>query len=185
MEKDSFLRQIETAQPKELSDYLNKLNRDNFLNNDWSIIAVKAAYSELVNILNDGLAQCKQFLEYGNEKMKVHDCLTGEDWSFSVRQAISNIEITLEFLKNPPIVDNPITEEIEVDDDKIDWSKPLFTPEEVRALLKVSENTLRKWMDEGWMSYTRMPGSPKTYISRDDLQDFLKNPLIYFPRSKR
>lgn len=73
--------------------------------------------------------------------------------------------------------DNPKSESKE-------WNKPVYTSEEVKTLLNISDNTLRRWVNGGWIPYTQMDGSDKKFIQREHLLNFLNNPKIFYPSSK-
>lgn len=64
----------------------------------------------------------------------------------------------------------------------IDWTKPLFTAKEVKVLLGIKDNTFRKWIREGYISYTQVPGSSKIYIQKEHLIDFLNDTRFFYPR---
>lgn len=86
---------------------------------------------------------------------------------------------------------NPITgatktteDAITVDVSKIDWNKPVYTADEVKKLLGVSDTTFRRWMNAGWITYSQMDGSDKRFIQREHLMEFLNNPKVLYPSSK-
>lgn len=122
------------------------------------------------------------YLDFGNETMDVHDCQTGEQRVLNVRQALTNLKISKDFFENPPVVDNPNSEGVTVQ--AISWDKPVYTADEIKALLKVSDSTFRRWMSGGWISYTQMDGSDKKFIKKEDLLAFLNNPKIFYPSNK-
>ena len=78
----------------------------------------------------------------------------------------------------------PMVDGITIDMSKIDWSKPVYTADEVKKLLDMSDSTFRRRLNEGWISYTQLPGSDKKYIQREHLQAFLNNLKIFYPSTK-
>ena len=66
----------------------------------------------------------------------------------------------------------------------IDWNKPVYTTEEIKNLLDISDTTLRRWINDGWISYSQIDGSDKKYIQKEHLLAFLNNPKIFYPSSK-
>ena len=73
---------------------------------------------------------------------------------------------------------------INIDKSKIDWSKPVYTAEEVKTLLGVSDTTFRRWLNGGWIPYTQMDGSDKKFIQKEHLLAFLNNEKIFYPSAK-
>ena len=92
------------------------------------------------------------YLDYGNETKDVEGCITGEQSVLHARQAITNLQIAKEFFENPPIVEKPNKEGLTVDIEAIDWSKPVYSADEVKTMLKVCDSTFRRWMNGGWIS---------------------------------
>lgn len=180
----NIVKSLELASPKELGALLDDINRTAYQENDWNPFSVKASYAELMATIDVEWGRVKELLDYGHETSDVHDCSTGEEYSLNNRQAMMNLKLAYSYLNNPPIVENPNSEGIAVEVDAIDWSKPVYTAEEVRTLLNVSENTFRKWLNGGWISYTQMEGSDKKFIAKDSLMAFLRNPKIFYPSSK-
>lgn len=181
---NDILRNITCASPMELSDYLEGLNRETYLENDWKEIAVRASYVNVLEAIDLEWQNVKMAVEVGTYVMNVTDCVTKETYSYDTPQAKVNLELAYKFLKNPPVVENPNSEGISVDVEAIDWDKPVYTAEEVRKLLKVGESTFRKWLYGGWISYSKMNGSDKTFIQKEHLLEFLNNPKIFYPSSK-
>ena len=184
MENEAFTRIIRTADPEELSGALNTLNVETYNEYEGGIIAVKAAYGELVDVVKKELSVWGQILRDCYDKMTVEDINTGEQYAVDVKQAICNLEIAQDFLKNPPIVDKQVADELKVEIEAIDWNKPIYTADEVKRLLNVSDNVLRRWVKDGWISYTQMNGSDKKFFEKESLLEFLRNPKIFYPRSK-
>ena len=179
-----IIRDITCASAKELSDFLEELNRETYQDNDWKEIAVRASYVNILEAIELEWGNVKLSYELGNLSMDVKDCRTGECYSYSILQAKMNLELAYKFLKNPPVVENPNSEGINIDVNSIDWNKPIYTSEEVGMLLGVSESTFRKWINGGWISYTQMNGSDKKFIQKEHLLAFLNNPRIFYPSSK-
>lgn len=180
----NIIKKILQASAKELGIILESINRDAFLDNDWNSYSVKASYS---NLLYDIEVYGKETLllqEYGNVTCKYTDSTTGEEFSYNVSQALSNLRVAKEFFVNPPIVENPCVDCVKVDIEKIDWKKPVYTFDEVKILLKVSDNVLRKWIKEGWISFTQIPGSDKRFFEQENLKKFLHHPKLFYPSYK-
>jgi hypothetical protein len=66
----------------------------------------------------------------------------------------------------------------------IDWEKPIYTAEEVKILLDISDNTFRRWIAEGLISYTLVPGSNKKYIQRQHILDFMNDEKYFYPDTR-
>ena len=81
------------------------------------------------------------------------------------------------FIGSLPEDDNPKSESKK-------WNKPVYTSDEVKSLLNISDNTFRRWVNGGWISYSQMDGSDKKFIQREHLLNFLNNPKIFYPSSK-
>lgn len=179
-----ILRNITCASPKELSVFLEGLNRETYLENDWKEIAVRASYVNVLEEIELEWQNVKLAVEVGTYVMNVTDCLTKETYSYDTPQAKTNLELAYKFLQNPPVVENPNAEGISVNVEAIDWDKPVYTADEVRKILKVGESTFNKWLKDAWISYSQMEGSNKRYIQREHLLEFLNNPKIFFPSTK-
>lgn len=65
--------------------------------------------------------------------------------------------------------------------ESIYW-KPVYTANEVKELLNIGDNTFRKWIRNGWISYSQVPGSSKIYIQQQHLLDFLNDERFFYPR---
>lgn len=81
-------------------------------------------------------------------------------------------------------VDEPMGGGITADISKIDWDKPVYTADEVKKLLGVSDSTFRRLINGGWIAYSQVDGSDKKYIQREHILAFLNNPKIHYPSSK-
>ena len=180
----TLITRIQYASAKELGDILDGINREAFQENDWNSLSVKASYSDYLSTVIESWNQCKTYLDYGNETMDVLDCKTGEERILNVRQALTNLRIAKDFFENPPTVENPNSEGISVHTDSMVWDKPVYTADEVKALLNLSDSTFRRWMNGGWIPYTQMEGSDKKFIQKEHLLAFLNNPKIFYPSSK-
>lgn len=174
-----FASRIEIAKPDELSDLLNTRNRESFQEYHWDGIAVKASYADLIDAISELWRTNNLYLDYGNRTMEKPD-----GYVYDTMQAITNLKIAYGFFCNPPDVENPNSECLRPDIESIDWNKPIYTSDEVKALLNISDNTFRKWVNGGWISYTQMNGSDKKFIQREHLLAFLNNPKIFYPSSK-
>ena len=78
----------------------------------------------------------------------------------------------------------PKTEGITADVEKTDWNKPVYTSDEVKELLGLSDSTFNRWLNKGWIAYSQVAGSDKKFIQREDLLAFLNNPQIHYPSTK-
>lgn len=184
-QENTLIKRIQYASARELGGILEDYNRTTFQEYDWNIVSVKASYSSIISRIDDSWHQCKEYLDYGNETMNVYDCKTGEQALLHVRQALSNLYAAKEFFSNPPAVENPNIEGVIVEDDKIaSLDKPVYTADEVKSLLGVSDSTFRRWLNGGWISYTQVEGSDKRFIQKEHLLAFLNNPKIFYPSSK-
>lgn len=179
-----LVHQIEMASPSGLGKLLDEVNRAAFQDNDWNQVSVKASYALLLAELDSEGGQIKMSYDFGNLESKCVDCITGDRYSFNNLQALQNMKLAYEFFSNPPVVENPNSEQVAVDVEAIDWDKPVYTTDDLKKLLNVSDNTLRKWLNGGWISYTQMEGSDKKYVAKEDLMAFLKNEKIFYPSSK-
>ena len=180
----NIVNQIQYASAKELGHLLEGFNREAFQEYDWNSVSVKASYSDIIPLIEDACRQCYLYLDYGNETMNVEDCQTGERRTLFVRQALTNLRLAKDFFENPPVVENPNVEGVSVPIDEVVWDKPVYTSDEVKKLLGLSDSTFRRWVNGGWIAYTQMEGSDKKFITKDSLLAFLNNPKIFYPSSK-
>ena len=95
---------------------------------------------------------------------------------------LNYLDELLTFLSSLLKDDNTKSESIEVE--TIEWNKPVYTSDEVKSLLNISDNTFRRWVNGGWISYSQMDGSDKKFIQSEHLLNFLNNPKIFYPSSK-
>lgn len=179
-----LIHQIEMASPSELGKLVEDVNRKAFQDNDWNQVSVKASYALLLAELDNVWGQIKMSYDFGNIESKCVDCITGKTYSFNNFQAMQNMKVAYDYFSNPPVVENPNSEQVAVDVEAIDWSKPIYTTDDLKKLLNVSDNTLRRWLNGGWIAYTQMEGSDKKLIAKEDLLAFLKNPKIFYPSTK-
>ena len=177
-----IVTQIMYSPAKELGPLLDSINRTAFTDNNWDAISVKASYSDILEEINFQMELCAQFIYYDNKVMS-EETPSGE-LTCNPRQAFDNLNIAKEFFIAPPTVENPNKEGLSAPIDEIDWSKPVFTADEVKKLLGVSGSTLRRWINGGWISYSQMEGSDKKYIQAEHLKAFFNNPKIFYPSTK-
>ena len=64
----------------------------------------------------------------------------------------------------------------------ITWDKPIYTAEEVKKLLDLSDSTFQRRLNNGYIAYSQVQGSDKKYITREDLFAFLQK--HYYPSTK-
>lgn len=178
-----LIKKIELSSPEELGSILDDVNRNEFIKNDWDAISVKKSYSYILPMIDYEIEQCLSYIYYGNAIMEVEDSESSSRYVLKPLQALKNLRHSKDFFSNPPIISNPNSESLKINVGNINWDKPVYTTDEVKTLLKVSDNTLRKWLD-GWISYTQIPGSDKKFILKESLLAFLKNPKIFYPSSK-
>lgn len=176
MEIKSIIHKLLTATPNELGDVIDKINSDTFAENVWSVAKVKIDYAILIERIDKEIAECRTFLMFGNETMKYHDCDNKEVFTFDIRQALTNLQIAKDVLSNPPIIPNPDM----IDVNSINWNgRDIFTAEEAKALLGVSDSTYKRWVNDGWLSETQMEGSNKRWVLKEELLAFMKNEKIF------
>ncbi len=174
METKSFLKKVYTASsPVELSEILQQYNKECFKEYNWDIVAVKAFYRSLLDDIEDARKRCQIVLNFKTREPFEWDNEKHEAWNYDAKQAIRNLDIVQEFIMNPPVLENPKEVDIKVDVSAIDWSKPVYTPQEVKTLLNISDNTLRKWAeDKRWITFTKVDGS-KVFYTRESIIEFL------------
>lgn len=180
----TIINRIQFASPYELGRVLEGINKDAFQNNDWDVDKVKESYTVIVTGIGDSLDQCMRYLEAGEETMRVQDVEDDVLRVLDVRKAIPKLQRAKSFFENPPVVENPNPRGMSVRVDAIDWSKPVYTADEVKTLLGLSDATFRRWVNGGWISYTQMDGSDKKFIQKEHLLAFLNNEKIFYPSSK-
>lgn len=176
MEQVSVLiRRIEKATPKELGVILDAVNGEVYSENDWNTYSVKSSYVSLLAAIESEVEQYKLLLLYGNETV---ECVygSGREEVFNVRQTLGNLELAHEYFQNPPVLQNPSS----IDANAINWNgRDIFTAEEAKALLGVSDSTYKRWVNDGWLSETQMEGSNKRWVLKDELLAFMKNEKIF------
>ena len=178
------MRNIETSSPKDLEEFLNAMNRKLFAEYNWQIISVKAVYMGIISNIDDELGRYNSMVNCGNTTASCYDCKTQQNYNIDLQQAITNLTLAKEFMTAPPIIDNPNPDGIKIKTKTIDWNKPVYTTEEIKNLLDISDTTLRRWINDGWISYSQIDGSDKKYIQKEHLLAFLNNPKIFYPSSK-
>lgn len=177
MKYGNIIYSLATSDPATLSSILNRLNREAHSDYNWDSIAVKASFKSLLEELSIIQSILRDTYIYSGEgSTRVIDS-TGKEWIIQLKSGFDNLEISKDFLSNPPSLVNPNTEKINIP--IVDWSKPLYTAKEVKELLQVSDNTFKRWLDDGWISYSQIDGSDKKYIQQKDLKAFLENPKIF------
>lgn len=178
-----IIYRIQFASPHELEYVLEDINRESFQENGWDVLSVHTFYSTVLQGIEDALSQCRKCLDLGKDEMRVADSHRPEvQRVLEVRPAIPKLQMARDFFQNPPLVENPNEGGFSVP--AIDWSKPVYTVDEVKALLGVSDSTFRRWLTGGWISYTQMDGSDKKFIQKEHLLAFLNNKKIFYPSSK-
>lgn len=60
---------------------------------------------------------------------------------------------------------------------EVNQNKFVYTNKEVMALLGIKAELLRKLRNEGYLSYTKYPGSDKYWYTQQNILDFLNNPI--------
>lgn len=163
-----LVTEIKLASPEELSKILHNYASEikkKYYNDD---VAIKVNFEKLSNKLMSQLSLYQEMLSYGN--------LTNEEFYndrkkivFSTENVISNINIALEYLRNTAnttVVKEP----------QIDWKKPIYTISEVEELLGVTRNTLKKYMDNGYLSFSSL--GDKKWFTKEDIDTFLSHPDV-------
>ena len=69
-------------------------------------------------------------------------------------------------------VDGPIGRHCLVIDEKI-----VYNNNEVKKMLDIGDERLRKFRDEGYLSYVKYPNSDKYWYTKQNILDFLNNPI--------
>jgi hypothetical protein len=68
---------------------------------------------------------------------------------------------------------------IEVDSIVAMLNKPLYTNKEMMKMLDCNDKTLRKYRNDGYLSYVRV--GDKIYYTVDDICQFIKNNHFSYP----
>lgn len=55
--------------------------------------------------------------------------------------------------------------------------EPVYTSEDLKNLLGIKDELLRKFRNEGYLGYTKYSGSDKIWYTQKNVQDFLNNPV--------
>ena len=55
--------------------------------------------------------------------------------------------------------------------------KFVYTNKEIMEILGIKAELLRKFRDEGYLSYTKYPNSEKYWYTKQNIVDFLNNPI--------
>lgn len=56
-------------------------------------------------------------------------------------------------------------------------NEPVYSSKDLMNILDIKEERLRKFRDEGYLGYTKYPNSDKIWYTKQNLQDFLTNPI--------
>ena len=56
-------------------------------------------------------------------------------------------------------------------------SEPVYSSKDMMNILDVKEERLRKFRDEGYLGYTKYQNSDKIWYTKQDLDNFLNNPI--------
>lgn len=178
----TIINRILSASPIELEGVLDSINREVFQNSGWDFLSVKSSYSTVLEEIADTLSRYERCLHSGTGE-EVIDFRSSVLRIAEARSAIMKLQRAESFFRNPPVVENP-NPGGRLSLPTIDWNKPVYTADEVKALLGVSDSTFRRWLYGGWISYTQMDGSDKKFIQKEHLMAFFNNPKIFYPSSK-
>ena len=55
--------------------------------------------------------------------------------------------------------------------------KIVYNNDEVKKILGIGDERLRKFRDEGYLSYVKYPNSDKYWYTKQNIMDFLNNPI--------
>ena len=55
--------------------------------------------------------------------------------------------------------------------------KIVYNNDEVKKMLGIGDERLRKFRDEGYLSYVKYPNSDKYWYTKQNILDFLSNPI--------
>ena len=55
--------------------------------------------------------------------------------------------------------------------------KIVYNNDEVKKMLGIGDERLRKFRDEGYLSYVKYPNSDKYWYTKENILDFLSNPI--------
>lgn len=59
----------------------------------------------------------------------------------------------------------------------VSQEKIVYTNDEIKQLLGIKDERLRKFRDEGYLGYVKYPNSDKFWYTKQNLIDFLNNPI--------
>lgn len=178
----AIISRILSASPNELEGVLDSINREVFQNSDWDFLSVKTSYSTILEEIADALSRYERCLHLGKGE-EVLDVRSSVQRIAEARSAKLKLQRAESFFRNPPVLENP-NPGGRLSIPVIDWNKPVYTADEVKALLGVSDSTFRRWLTGGWISYTQMDGSDKKFIQKEHLLAFLNNVKIFYPSTK-
>lgn len=180
----TIITRIQSATPLDLDAVLETINWQAFQENGWNLLSVKESYTVLLAGIDDALSQYQKCRDSGKDNGDVRD-FRAEVQRLSERQsAVAKLQRARLFFQNPPVVENPNPKGLPVHVDAIDWSKPVYTANEVKILFGLSDSSFRRWLNSGWIAYTQMDGSDKKFFQREHLLAFLNNPKIHYPSTK-
>lgn len=55
--------------------------------------------------------------------------------------------------------------------------KQVYNSKDIMSMLGIKEELLRKFRNEGYLSYVKYPNSDKIWYTQQNLEDFLNNPI--------
>ena len=59
----------------------------------------------------------------------------------------------------------------------VQHEKLVYTNDEVKVLLGIKDERLRKFREEGYLGYVKYPNSDKFWYTKQNILDFLHNPI--------
>lgn len=163
-----LVTEIKLASPEDLSKILRKHTSELNRLHKKDEVAIKAEVKKLSNNLVSQLLRYQEMLSYGNLTVEEFYNDTQKTIVFSTENVITNIKIALEYFST--------TTTVVQEEPKIDWNKPVFQIEEVEQLLGVCRNTFKKYMDNGYLTYSGI--GDKKWVTKENLYTFLSRPDI-------
>lgn len=67
----------------------------------------------------------------------------------------------------------------------VQHEKIVYTNDEVKMLLGIKDERLRKFREEGYLGYVKYPNSDKFWYTKQNILDFLNNPIAVHEAWKR
>ena len=188
---NSIISYLECSDAKSLGPTLDEINQIFFEINNWNAISVKAYYTPLVKSIEWNLQNAIFTRDCGTPFMEISFQENDKEVrvDIPIEQIITNLSLAKTFFANPPIVTKPLPAtqgmiKKRASTQGIDWSKPFFTADEVKILLDMSDSTFRRYLDKGWLTYSKPEGSDKMYFKKEDILAFLNHPENLYPSSK-